>query len=275
MSIKIYNAFRIKNPGEPWNLLWSLKDQALKNIAEKAKAYYLFRIKNVIYTEPNFEDDGDSELWRGRLRFVHNQVRQGVKENAGSMDRGIYDVHAAITVAPYEGRYYLRPFCDATSVLVGGCLDFLESHPDLEDYHYQNQTDRPEDVTEHEWELRARTWKGIFSHKGGYPNQLVLDISSALDWWRLDPHMKLASELQKWEVRLPSLEELALEELAEKSYWLPALKAVFEPGRIFGYQFEIFKNNENSWTARVRDKPPRTGALSILVPWVKSMSGVP
>lgn len=29
----------------------------------------------------------------------------------------------------------------------------------LEDYHYQNQTDRPENITENEWETRCTTWK--------------------------------------------------------------------------------------------------------------------
>lgn len=37
-------------------------------------------------------------------------------------------------------------------------------HRLLKDFHYQNQTDPPEDVPKREWEARQRTWDRIFKH---------------------------------------------------------------------------------------------------------------
>lgn len=62
------------------------------------------------------------------------------------------EIKASLLVIPYKDR--LLAFVIGNPLL----KDFLVNSLNLEDYHYQNQYDRPKEVSEEEWEERKLAW---------------------------------------------------------------------------------------------------------------------
>jgi hypothetical protein len=53
-----------------------------------------------------------------------------------------------------------------------------ERHPKVRDYHYQNQTDRPRNVTAEQWRRRAKDWDVALLDKGGLPASAGFTMST-------------------------------------------------------------------------------------------------
>lgn len=79
------------------------------------------------------------------------------------------NIDASVVVYYFEGQLYIQYFG------VGDCINLAKimklsplskEHPALAEFHYQNQTDQPEDVSEKDWEERERIWRGIFQDSG-------------------------------------------------------------------------------------------------------------
>jgi hypothetical protein len=155
-----------------------------------------------------------------RMMHARETLRTGFKKNSTEMERDTYSLDVAVAIYPYRGRTYLRTFAEPISV-VGRCLDFVREMPELEDFHYQNQTDPPKEVSSKEWAQRRRVWDGI-TKDDDIGRFVTLEILSFPKLWKLDPFYDLAQEWRKNPPKLPSREELWAEELLK----LPSLKGV-------------------------------------------------
>lgn len=259
MSTKIYNAFRIKRRVDVWALLWRVRDQGINNVRLALREHYLDLVRRMRTDDPSYleqrsrfpHDVAEHVL---RLTLAHEQVRAAYAKDLGSPYRDNYTLDVSVALYPFKGRYYLRPFCESCSV-VRGALDFVADLPELEDYHYQNQTDRPKHIGAREWSQRRKTWNGIFGRVNGLPNVLVIDVLDWSSWVLVDPWRELMHEWKTSPPALPSREEIWAEDLRA----LPSLRddiITCEPGRIRGSTFEIAKLGEN-WTYRLGSRAPR------------------
>jgi hypothetical protein len=80
----------------------------------------------------------------------------------------IFDIQGIIEEVQKEDsdyRYNLMVYPDTDGsvylMVFGGhsvILNLLENFPELEDYHYQDQTDKTDDISDEEWEKRENTW---------------------------------------------------------------------------------------------------------------------
>ena len=67
--------------------------------------------------------------------------------------RSCYDYRCKLQIIPMETKTLAMFFGNPM------LRNYLKSRPDfLTDYHYQNQTDRPEDISDTEWNLREKDW---------------------------------------------------------------------------------------------------------------------
>ena len=62
-------------------------------------------------------------------------------------ERNPFDFDVSIAFREWRGYVYLIKHCD---MIMGHCLDFLASDPRLKEYHYQNSTDRPDEISARE-----------------------------------------------------------------------------------------------------------------------------
>ena len=161
----------------------------------------------------------------------------------------------SVAVYPYKGAYYLRTFCERGSIF-GDILDFIEKLPELQDFHYQNSTNRPKGIGAKDWANRRKVWHAITKENQGIGNFLVLDIHSYQAFWRICPYIDILREWhEKGEPPLPSREEVSAKYLGQ----LKVLKdAAFEPGKVTAKAGEVsITLKDGRWVTRIPAKPSR------------------
>lgn len=139
MSIKIWTAYRLKRSSELWGLVSDIHREGRLGVAARMRA--------------RLAKDG-----------VWGEFRSRVKEGMESPYENYYDFACSVDIRERRGRLYLIPFCGMGS---SGVLDFLGEDGRLEDYHWQNQTDRPESIGAREWGRRRKVWMSML-----YPDEV-------------------------------------------------------------------------------------------------------
>jgi hypothetical protein len=257
VSTKIYNAFRVKKSVDLWPFLWRLRDTARENIKVALKAHYHDLVNRISPEAPDYRKaraESDRPDHSIRLSLARDLVRNRFRENVTQSERDTYSLEVSVAVYPHKGRYYLRTFCESASVL-RDVLDFVEQLPELEEYHYQNQTDRPEEVSAREWSERKRVWEEITEYQG-VGSHVVLDILSWTGFYLIDPWLDLAKEWHDNPPTLPSREEVWAGDLRA----LKALrneKIAVEPGTIQSSKFLIARQEDGSWLVNLKHFKPR------------------
>ena len=82
-------------------------------------------------------------------------VREKVEEASKSDIYNVYDLSAEIQIYPLDDKILLRFFGNDRLEQI------LLNEEDIEEYHYQNQCDRPEDISEEEWNDREKNWETV------------------------------------------------------------------------------------------------------------------
>ncbi len=201
MSTKIYNAFRVKRGVQLWPLLWAIKKKGIANIQQ-----VLVNTYNKVLGDPqsigemrtNLKMDADYEVGPDD---VSTYVKKLYRAQLGGGLRNPFNFDVSLSVRELRGRYYLITYCDG---LTHDVLKFLQRDRRVEDFHYQNQTDRPEKISERAWRVREKTWDKI--DKAGWKNFLILDICSYDAFPYIDPAWNFGKE-NPWHHQLKELSE--------------------------------------------------------------------
>lgn len=107
----------------------------------------------------------------------------------------------------YNCEVVLFPLKDKTLLMYFGNSDLrkvVDNLPYLSDYHYQNQTDKPENVSEEEWNQRKKDWDEALS-RDGIPTKHGLTVKL----FDCEYDLVGMSEPELREDDVPSLEERA------------------------------------------------------------------
>jgi hypothetical protein len=187
MSTKIYDAFRLKENIELWSFLRKVKEQADKEVKNRL-SIFLEKLMEGINPdcEPYKELDDLSDTYK-RLNVAHGLILKGYKEASVDPVASIFNFDVSLTVREHKGRYYLITYNDFRSGIAGS-LDFVEKLDELEDFHYQNSTDRPKGVTKKDWKHREQVWDEIYGNGEDWFFCLVLEILSYSGFYRYDPY---------------------------------------------------------------------------------------
>jgi hypothetical protein len=181
VSTKIYNAFRLRSRRSMWTVTASIRVGAEK----RCRAALVKLYRDIAANPKEYDYAGGPSPFA-----ISRWVRKQYEAQAFSGLRNMWDMDVAIAVHDVGGRTLLRAF--AGSSWFARSLDFLERHPDLEDYHYQNSTDRPDGITARAWSERRRTWERAMRPDGTFTHQLALEIVSPPGWHRIDPGFEMA-----------------------------------------------------------------------------------
>ena len=198
MSTKIWEAYIVKPDHDVWEVLWDIRRRAEKNVRKTLTKLYNELLEDAKRPPKARELFSTSEIpdlvdfgYLQASRYVQDQYRQTV----GKSERSIWDMSVAVVVRrPSRGRYLLIPY--PGSGLLNGSLAFLRRHKALADFHYQNQTDRPSNITAQAWEWRARTWEPLLDDDR-WQDKLELSIVSVEGWFRIDPAWDLVRKQLK------------------------------------------------------------------------------
>lgn len=170
MSTKIYDAFRVKTNGKMANLnqLMDISADIKKEVVEMAADYISKRIATrVQYYYDLYEYYGEdilkSETIGEDLKTTLNRIKNN-ESDAVLYCREYSQLIKEIQDEPYEYTYtkiLFIPCGRLTLAMYFGQSEYIDTiinNENFEDYHYQNQTDKPDDVSTRAWNKRKRDW---------------------------------------------------------------------------------------------------------------------
>lgn len=186
MSTKVYNAFVLTDSSQLWPVL-----RRIRIAAEKAARDRIDDLANLLssrvsadshaYKETRNKNLG-SDDWEIREHVAWTQLDANYREVSTSLRRSPWDFDVSLSVREHQGNFYL--IAHEGDGMRGTLVPVLEAQPELMDFHYQNCTDRPEEVPEDEWASRAAIW-GAMTEVDVWWDYLSLDIVCWGNWWRM------------------------------------------------------------------------------------------
>ncbi len=196
MSTKIYNAYRLRSRLDLWKFLRYVRRRAEQYARERIDAFADELHAAVDPTSRRFQELLPSHHceWEVREHIAWDFLHQAYRKADASNVRSRVDLSLALTVREHEGRYYFIAY--EGDGMRGALTDLLDRSLLVEDFHYQNSTDRPDEISEAEWERRRRTWDAMGAGDDAWWNYLTLEIVSPGSFWRL------ATQVRRWELHL-------------------------------------------------------------------------
>ena len=155
MSLKVYNGIRFKtnNLQKVIEYLHSIRETAYQNARK-------LNVKDPVRAILTFcEHSKDILCLEKEEKHWDFHASRKLADNLDERYRGYDDPPFVfdVVVIPWKGRLYGCYYCDG-----------IEENERLldeiaEEYHYQNQTDRPEEIPTREWNRRGEIWDEIFT----------------------------------------------------------------------------------------------------------------
>lgn len=159
MSTKIYNGFKFKSTDifEIFNELKRIRQECLPIYEHDCNQYVATRSVTLLdrycYYKEKFGEK-PAPIVDAYLEFV-DRVK---KVKSSSQRDPLADYEFGISIFPFNGEFYGMHFTEQKSF-----LKILQGSPLFIEYHYQNQTDPPEEISDEDWQLRKEIWEnGIF-----------------------------------------------------------------------------------------------------------------
>lgn len=162
MSLKVYNGIKFKsnNIHEILKQLNSMKEHAINNF----KNYYTNNPSALLaFINDNFNDEYKSKLAdiirnNGKIDKILHEFGEKVRSSMSKRFVRYGDIYAnfIVYIIPYRGKYY--------GYFISGDIKENENliYEIADDFHYQNQTDKPNGISTREWSRRAKFWEYVF-----------------------------------------------------------------------------------------------------------------
>jgi len=158
MSTKIYNGIRFKSRNfyEVVSQLYDLKKQAIANSVDELVGDPFTMVR---FLKNKFNDDFDIEALKDPYNNFTFECLNALKSDLDDRLRSSFgiDFNCSVNIIPHpNGNIYGYVFNDR----IQQNYDLLLSIAD--EYGYQNQTDKPDEISEEEWDERRNIWNIIF-----------------------------------------------------------------------------------------------------------------
>ena len=170
MSTKIYNGYKFDR-----NYTLRELDEKLKILKKdvQAKANKLFSehvIREFLYVFDYFTFFGKEKTlkllekykykredldWGIILFYITGYIEEKIQKSKGEIRRDfIYDYECSIHILPIPRKLLFLYYGEKPEF-----EKIVESQDYIKDYHYQNQTDRPETISRKSWKTREKDWE--------------------------------------------------------------------------------------------------------------------
>lgn len=214
MSWKLHTAYRLRRGFDPWETFRELRikgEAACRDVLRKSTAAFLERnaercSEDVKLIRRKWLDkDATFDLKRTTAMDVSAAQYREFRDAQARRANMPWGMDVSLVIHHYKGRFYLRPISNGIMYRV---LAFLDRHPALEDFHYQNQSDPPRNIPTRQYKARGRVWKaiaaesGVANEKSLWHDALVLEILTPNNFTRVCPawfdlHREAAKSVKK------------------------------------------------------------------------------
>ncbi len=173
MSTKIYNGYYLKEKD------FAALNQKLKDLSVKMKKLKRDYVDKE--TAKIFADYVDSYVLFGRTPSVLEDFKgKSVLDFLDAMEKAVdkshksryrsegnWDLECSVVLYPHaSGKIYCQFFQEG---VVEGYEKLWKKQPWIEDFHYQNSTDRPSKIPARKWNERRKVWDDIFKGTSSRP----------------------------------------------------------------------------------------------------------
>lgn len=174
MSTKIYYAFRISKKKDILKIFAEVKKQVKQFIAED-KLYlkilhslYILDLLDKYTNQPNHKRI--RQYTSALVDHINKELdifsfKMFLESNSFSELRGDMSAYFSCSVF-YDRRYWYIKFFP-NQHLDYKIMDYMEEKYNLQDYHYQNQTDSPDDISYKNYKKRDKKWDQLTKLTGG------------------------------------------------------------------------------------------------------------
>ena len=189
MSTKIYDAYRLPKAENILEKLYQLKQFAYKEVSENQILLHVIHALTTAQAAEKLKKDPDNPFLQSVVRddaagkIDIFWIEECLEEAGKSVEKDLIDVKLSCSVFYDETYWYIKFFVN--SRWQSKVLKEAE-RIGFEDYHYQDQTDPPEDLPKEEFKARGVKWDELTKSSGGnYRNGFQYDIFDAYEFRRL------------------------------------------------------------------------------------------
>jgi len=189
MSTKIYDAYRIKKSTDILSVLVKGKEIAKNIIAADEKYLYMIHALSMVKALDTLKNNADDVHAKNAIKmneenliddwWLFNQLEKANK----SMVKDPLDVNISCSVF-YDRNFWYLKFYPNTNMHYK-ILNQIVSDCDLEDYHYQNQCDPPDNIPYKTYENRAKKWDKLLAPDDNFRNGFQFTIFDSHDFRNL------------------------------------------------------------------------------------------
>lgn len=189
MSIKIYDAFRVSREKDIKGLIKQMRSIASDEVANSED--YLCSIHAIASADALKNKDNNEAAMRAYEEvlentfglFIESWMLNLVKNAEKSLEKNILDCSLK-AVCTFDDKYwYIKFFCN--SGISRKMLNVISEKLELEDFHYQNQTDIPEEISQEEYDKRRDKWNELLTDLNlsfeSFPFEIIIFDSNKLE----------------------------------------------------------------------------------------------
>lgn len=169
MSTKIYSGIKINVKDIHGLMQWKQRVQKLLEPLVRQKAVDIAAARTIKAFDLS-----------GVLHYKQNlsEVLEFSRKKFPDTDHNKIDLDLSIAVFPYQGEFYAMYFTKKWST-------FVRSLDEVEDFCYFNNTDKPDELTNAEWDHRRDTWDAIMEISS-VPSDIGFILEMFHDVWLFD-----------------------------------------------------------------------------------------
>lgn len=186
MSTKLYNGYKISIPNANIGRLRDFFDEVkakVKKRCEVSVAAKLAEMCTDILDQRSIADSGGLSfhprfsrhtayvcgeyvnVWESPLFEAHKILNDGYSKSKREGVRSVdFDFEFEVCFVPCGKKTLALLYTERDEF-----RKIWERHPKVSDYHYQNQCDRPRNISAKQWRQRARDWDVALLKRGGIP----------------------------------------------------------------------------------------------------------
>lgn len=184
MSTKIYDAYRLPEGADPFAIVPALRAAILPARLRADAQVICDRAVQLADAYSLWDNSGQPE---GTTRFgegyrplmpwtsaIKSLQADEARRDPGSMEHDYHRFALCLLRDPADGRLLAIAHCRATPISMAFAGFVAEQG--WADWHYQDQTDYPEEIPSKEWEERGRSWDRALGHDTPVERGLTITV---------------------------------------------------------------------------------------------------
>lgn len=196
MSTKVYNAFKIDTNDiyEVQNILKG-HHATVKEISKDKIIDFL--IKSAV---EDFDKDhiNKKDTDKNYISIANQEMQERQREIQKTRSRDPeVDFDAEIAIFPLEGKFYGIYYSEQDEF-----YEDLLKQPNISEFSYYNNTDKPDNISEKDWQERERIWDIIFDGNG-----LPCEVGFTKKYNTYPPRPEIHEIMEKWDNCVPKFEK--------------------------------------------------------------------